>query len=69
MKIIFHSYANKTHFHKNGCVLCWPHFKSVGFWNSQVACCIMLNEKARLQEKIEREWEGRGRVANTGFSV
>ena len=53
MKIIFHSCANKTHFHKNSCALCWPHFESEGFWN-------VLNEKARLREIIEREWEGRG---------
>ena len=27
---IFHSHANKTHFHKKGC-------ESEGFWNSEVA--------------------------------
>ena len=33
MEIIFHSLANKTHFHKKG--LCtWPHFESEGFLNS-----------------------------------
>ena len=92
MEIIFHSYANTTHFHKKGCslglilkvrvfgtrtwpvsllpivleltrffwvstdvknvifsplihfllkslssFLCWPHFESEGFWNSDVA--------------------------------
>ena len=36
MEIIFHSHANKTHFHKK--VFCtWPHFESEGFWNSKVA--------------------------------
>ena len=36
MEIIFHSHANKTHFHKKGCA---PRLilKSEGFWNSEVA--------------------------------
>ena len=32
---IFHSHANKIHFHKKVCN--WPHFESEGFWNSEVA--------------------------------
>ena len=39
MKMISHSRANKTHFHKKDQErLCtWPHFESEGFWNSEVA--------------------------------
>jgi len=40
MEMIFHSYANKTHFHKKGCV---PHFESEGFWNAEVAYLQNLN--------------------------
>ena len=35
MEIIFHSHANKTHFHKKGCA---PSLiESEGFWNSEGA--------------------------------
>ena len=36
MEKIFHSHANKTHFHKKGCGL--GLFGSEGLWNSEVAC-------------------------------
>ena len=36
MEMIFHSHANKTHFHQKGCAL-MAHFESEGFWNSDVA--------------------------------
>ena len=36
MKMIFHSHANKTCFHKKGCAL--GLILSEGFWNSKVAC-------------------------------
>ena len=36
MEIIFHSHADKAHFHKKG-FCTWPHFESEGFWNSEVA--------------------------------
>ena len=36
MEMIFHSHANKTHFHKKGCAL-MAHYESEGFWNSEVA--------------------------------
>ena len=36
MEMICHSHANRTYFHKKR--LCtWPHFESVGLWNSEVA--------------------------------
>ena len=35
MEVIFHSRANKTHFHKR--LWTWPHFESEGFRNSEVA--------------------------------
>ena len=35
--MIFHSHANKTHFHKKGWLYTWPQFESEGFWNSEVA--------------------------------
>ena len=36
MEMIFHSHPSRTYFHKKR--LCtWPHFESVGFWNSEVA--------------------------------
>ena len=38
MKMIFHSHANKTHFHMKGCALGPASFESKGFWNSEVAC-------------------------------
>ena len=37
MEMFFHSNANKTHFHKQGCA---PHFESEGFLNSEVAYCF-----------------------------
>ena len=37
MEMIFHSHANKTHFHEKGCVCTWPHFEREDFWNSEVA--------------------------------
>ena len=37
MEIIFHSHASKSHFHKKGCALNWPHFESEGCRNSEVA--------------------------------
>ena len=36
MEMIFHSHANKTHFHKKGCGL-GLFFDSEGLWNSEVA--------------------------------
>ena len=38
----FHSHAIKTHFHKK--VVHLPHFESEGFWNSEVACYLNLQE-------------------------
>ena len=38
MEMIFHSHANKTHFHKKGCALGLILIESVGFWNSEVTC-------------------------------
>ena len=35
VEMIFHSRANKTHFHNKGCVL-KPYFEREGFWNSEV---------------------------------
>ena len=36
MEMIFHFHPNRTYFHKKR--LChWPHFESVGLWNSEVA--------------------------------
>ena len=38
MEMIFHSHANKTHFHKKGCGLGLILIESVSFWNSEVTC-------------------------------
>ena len=37
MEIIFHSHANKTHFHIKERLRNYPHFESERFWNSEVA--------------------------------
>ena len=37
MEIIFHSRANKTHFHIKERLCTQPHFESERFWNSEVA--------------------------------
>ena len=37
MEIIFHSHANKTHFHIKELLRNYPHFESERFWNSEVA--------------------------------
>ena len=42
MEMIFHSHANKTHFHKKGCAPSLI-FESEGFWNSEVAYYTRLN--------------------------
>ena len=47
MEIIFHSHANKTHFHKKGCA------PSEGFWNSKVSYSVSLEqENCSLEEKM-----------------
>ena len=35
MEMVFHSHANKTHFHKKGCALFL--IESERFWDSEVA--------------------------------
>ena len=42
MEVIFHSRANKTHFHKKGCELGLI-LKARCFWNSEVAYSIRLS--------------------------
>ena len=37
IEIIFHSHANKTHFHIKERLCTQPHFESGRFWNSEVA--------------------------------
>ena len=44
MKMIFHSHANKTHFHRKGFVL-GIILKIRGFWNSEVAYLSMKAPK------------------------
>ena len=41
-EMIFHSHANKTQFHKKGCMCTWSHFGSECFGNSEVAYYILL---------------------------
>ena len=41
MEIIFHSHANKTHFHKKG-FCTWPHFESEGFGDSELAYSVLV---------------------------
>ena len=46
MEIIFHSHANKTHFHKKGCALRLI-LKEIlkGFWNSEDVNSLFKNRK------------------------
>ena len=46
MEMIFHFHANKTHFHKKGCVLGLV-FESEGFWDSEVAYYKVQNVARR----------------------
>ena len=52
MKMIFHSHANKTHFHRKGCVSTRPHFESEGFWNSEEAYFFVVHELLSKQMTI-----------------
>ena len=56
MEMIFHSYANKTHFHKKGCVHLASFWKE-GFWNSEVAYLQNLNfESHQFSWNSEDSW-------------
>ena len=51
MEIIFHSDANKSHFHKKR-LYTWPHFDSEGCWNSEVACCWTCGKECQISGTI-----------------
>ena len=53
MEIIFHSYAKLNSFSQER--LCtWPHFRSEGFWNSEVAYYIMDNHN--YKKIVKSDW-------------
>ena len=69
MKVIFHSHANKTHFHEKSFALLRPHFESGSFWNSEMACfffvlCCKLtkNSKQKIQEELKEKCLKRGQL-------
>ena len=61
--MIFHSHANKTHFHKKVCALGLVlKVKELGTWNSEVAYWFVIN-KWKEDDEVMNKWKSYMRTA------